>query len=213
MTATAGTTIPVFLQGSDPNGDPLTYSATSQNLDRSLQNTYNFFQENGTYYTNARGQNEKYLKSPVSFTGQPIQPSRRTGTTTSSSPTATSTSTPTRTPATRRPQSAQPRGEHGDGRLQQPDAAHERVVRQPGLGVSGNQLRSRCPPGCLPVPSSWSRPPSATASQHRQPDLQGLRDRRVEPAADARAVPDQTMSTYPVTRVSPSRLPIPRMTR
>lgn len=64
-------TIP--LAGSDPNvGDILTYSASlvPQNSPLyNLDNQYGFFTDSKGYYTNNRGQNEKYLRAQVSANG------------------------------------------------------------------------------------------------------------------------------------------------
>jgi glucose/arabinose dehydrogenase len=72
LAAIADQTIPqgnsgtVTLQGSDPDGDPLTYSAVAQTLPYWLKQTYGIFQDPGGYYTNYRGQQEKYLRGTIS---------------------------------------------------------------------------------------------------------------------------------------------------
>jgi hypothetical protein len=57
------------LQGSDPDGDTLTYSATGQTQAYWLKQTYGLYQDPGGFFTNARGQQEKYLRGKVSVDG------------------------------------------------------------------------------------------------------------------------------------------------
>ena len=57
----------------------LTYSASASNVDGTLRSQYNFFAESPTYYFNTRGQGEKYIKSTISLTDQPIQPGSPNG--------------------------------------------------------------------------------------------------------------------------------------
>src|SRR5262249_18746455 len=59
----------ISLQGSDPNGLPLTYSAQAQTLAYWLRQTYGIYQDAGGYYTSYRGQGEKYLRGKVSASG------------------------------------------------------------------------------------------------------------------------------------------------
>jgi hypothetical protein len=72
LAAIADQTIPqgqagtVTLQGSDPDGDPLTYSAVAQTLPYWLKQTYGLYEDAGGYYTNYRGQQEKYLRGTIS---------------------------------------------------------------------------------------------------------------------------------------------------
>src|SRR5262249_25166804 len=51
----------VTLSGSDPDGDPLTYSATAQSLAYVLNQQYGFFTD-GNFFQNYGGQNEKWVQ-------------------------------------------------------------------------------------------------------------------------------------------------------
>ena len=62
------TTLAIPLHASDADGDRLTYSVQVMAIDRTAQEAYNLDQQlglhtyaNGSFYTNARGANEKYL--------------------------------------------------------------------------------------------------------------------------------------------------------
>jgi hypothetical protein len=59
----------VTLNGSDSDGDTLTYSATAETQTYWLQQTYGIYEDAGGYYTNYRGQQEKYLRGKVSANG------------------------------------------------------------------------------------------------------------------------------------------------
>jgi hypothetical protein len=56
----------VTLQGADPDGDTLTYSALAETQPYWLKQTYGIYEDSGGYYTNYRGQQEKYLRGKVS---------------------------------------------------------------------------------------------------------------------------------------------------
>jgi len=62
-------TLTVTLNGSDPDGDPLTYAATAETQTYWLRQTYGIYEDAGGYYTNYRGQQEKYLRGKVSANG------------------------------------------------------------------------------------------------------------------------------------------------
>jgi len=62
----AGKSGTVTLQGSDPDGDALTYSAQAQNQAYWLRQTYGIALDGGGYYTNLRGAQEKYLRGSFS---------------------------------------------------------------------------------------------------------------------------------------------------
>jgi hypothetical protein len=62
-------TLTIALNGSDPNGYPLTYSATAQSLPYLLNQAYGFYAETSDYYQNSRGQQEKYLRGLASADG------------------------------------------------------------------------------------------------------------------------------------------------
>jgi len=69
QTVTAGQSLTVTLQGTDPNGLPLTYGATALTQLYWLNSTYGFYEDAGGYYTNYRGQMEEYLRGKVSANG------------------------------------------------------------------------------------------------------------------------------------------------
>jgi hypothetical protein len=60
----------VSLQSTNPRGLPVTYSARAETLASYLQQTYGI-DSPGTYYTNHRGQGEKYLVGQSSADGYP----------------------------------------------------------------------------------------------------------------------------------------------
>ena len=62
-----GKTLTVTLQGTDPSGLPLTYTATAETQLFWLKSTYGFYEFNNSYDTNMRGHQEKYLRAKVSF--------------------------------------------------------------------------------------------------------------------------------------------------
>src|SRR5439155_1165790 len=66
QTVPAGGSVTVTLQGTDPDGDSLTYSAQAETLPYWLDQTYGLYQDSHGYYTNARGQGEKYLRGTAS---------------------------------------------------------------------------------------------------------------------------------------------------
>jgi hypothetical protein len=57
------------LNGSDPSGAALSYSATAESLPYWLENTYGLYEDSGGYNTGARGGDEKYLRAKVSANG------------------------------------------------------------------------------------------------------------------------------------------------
>jgi hypothetical protein len=65
----AGQSGTVTLQGSDPDGDTLTYSAQAESLPNWLKQTYGIYEDLNGYYTNNRGQQEKYLRGKFSADG------------------------------------------------------------------------------------------------------------------------------------------------
>jgi subtilisin family serine protease len=65
----AGQSGTVTLQGSDTDGDTLTYSAVAETLPYWLKQTYGLFEDPAGYYTNYRGQQEKYLRGSISADG------------------------------------------------------------------------------------------------------------------------------------------------
>jgi titin len=67
QTVVTGQKLTVALQGTDPNGLPLTYSATAETQLYYLKSTYGFYQFDGSYFTNHRGQQEEYLRAKVSY--------------------------------------------------------------------------------------------------------------------------------------------------
>ena len=69
QTDTAGLPLAVTLQGSDPDGDTLTYAASAETQTYWLQQTYGFYEDQGGYYNNDRGQEEEYLRAKVSVNG------------------------------------------------------------------------------------------------------------------------------------------------
>ena len=69
QTDTAGLPLAVTLQGSDPDGDTLTYAASAETQTYWLQQTFGFYEDQGGYYTNDRGQEEVYLRAKVSVNG------------------------------------------------------------------------------------------------------------------------------------------------
>jgi hypothetical protein len=69
QTATAGQSLLVTLQASDPNNLPLTYSAIAETQSYYLESTLSLFADSGGYYTNFRGGDEKYLRGTVSSQG------------------------------------------------------------------------------------------------------------------------------------------------
>jgi hypothetical protein len=58
----------VTLMGADPDGDPLTYSATATSLARLLDEQYNFF-TTGDFFQNFLGLNEKWVQSAALSNG------------------------------------------------------------------------------------------------------------------------------------------------
>jgi hypothetical protein len=69
QTVAAGQSLKLTLQGTDPNGLPLTYGATAETQLFYLKSTYGIYEDAGGYYTNYRGQHEKYLRGKVSANG------------------------------------------------------------------------------------------------------------------------------------------------
>jgi hypothetical protein len=61
-------TVMVTLMGADPDGDPLTYSATATSLARLLDEQYNFF-TTGDFFQNFLGLNEKWVQSAALSNG------------------------------------------------------------------------------------------------------------------------------------------------
>ncbi|HEV3311275.1 MAG TPA: DUF4347 domain-containing protein [Chloroflexota bacterium] len=61
--------LPVALHATDPDSDPLTYSARALTLPAWLEQSYTFYRDGGSYHTGARGQQEKYLRAKVSANG------------------------------------------------------------------------------------------------------------------------------------------------
>jgi hypothetical protein len=88
-------TLAVSLNGSDPNGYALTYSATAQSLPYALNQSYHFYEDAGGYYQNYRGQ-QRSTSAPRSRPPVTTTAGATPGTT--SCPTATSTSSPRATP-------------------------------------------------------------------------------------------------------------------
>jgi hypothetical protein len=66
QTVAAGGSVTVALQGSDPSGLPLTYSATAETLAYQLKSSYGLYLDPGGLYTNYRGQGEVYLRGTTS---------------------------------------------------------------------------------------------------------------------------------------------------
>jgi hypothetical protein len=62
----AGGSVTVALQGSDPGGLPLTYSATAETQAYYLKSTLGLYLDPGGLYTNYRGQGEEYLRGTSS---------------------------------------------------------------------------------------------------------------------------------------------------
>src|SRR6185436_14292467 len=59
----------ILLQGSDVDGDPLTYSAAAVSQPYLLNQAYGFYPDAGGSYINYRGQQERYLRGHVSSHG------------------------------------------------------------------------------------------------------------------------------------------------
>ena len=64
-------TLTVSLNGSDPDGDPLTYAATALTQTYWLQQTYGLYENPVGYLTNFRGEQEKYIQGAASANGYP----------------------------------------------------------------------------------------------------------------------------------------------
>ena len=66
---TSGQPLTVTLQGADSDGNTLTYSASAETQLYWLEQTYGFYEDPNGYYTDARGQQEVYLRAKVSVNG------------------------------------------------------------------------------------------------------------------------------------------------
>ncbi len=62
----ANSSTTITLNGSDSDGDILTYGAVAQTQCYWLNQTYGFFEDSGGYYLNYRGKQEKYLRAEIS---------------------------------------------------------------------------------------------------------------------------------------------------
>jgi RHS repeat-associated protein len=69
QTAAAGQPLSLPLQASDPGGEALSFTVTAEAQLYWLDQAYGFYEDAGGYYTNYRGQQEKYLRAPVSAGG------------------------------------------------------------------------------------------------------------------------------------------------
>jgi hypothetical protein len=71
-TIPVGGSLTLTLQGTDPNGLSLTYSAVAETQPYWLESTFGLYEDSGGYYANARGSGEKYLRGTVSSQGYTV---------------------------------------------------------------------------------------------------------------------------------------------